>query len=149
MNVDLNQGVAMDHSHKRAGRRFARGFTLVELMVVVAIVAILAGIALPSYQDSVRKSRRAQAKADLVEIAQGLERFHSVNNSYVGYALPFKISPRVGGATQYNLAAANLGATTFALTATPVGAQTSDSCGALTVNQAGVKGSAGPIAECW
>lgn len=149
MNVDSRWVTVQAHPCKPVARRFARGFTLVELMVVVAIVAILASVALPSYQDSVRKSRRAQAKADLVEFAQGLERFHSVNNTYAGYVLPFAVSPRSGGPAQYNLAVGGLAGTTFLLTATPTGAQTDDSCGALTVNQAGVKTSVGPLANCW
>ncbi|MDW7601742.1 prepilin-type N-terminal cleavage/methylation domain-containing protein, partial [Stenotrophomonas maltophilia] len=61
-----------------AAGRLARGFTLIELMIVVAVVAILAAIAYPSYSEHVRKSRRAQAKADLVEYAQLAERFHTV-----------------------------------------------------------------------
>lgn len=139
----------MDNAHTLAATRWTRGFTLVELMVVVAIVAILAGIALPSYQDSVRKSRRGQAKADLAELAQGLERFRSVNNTYAGYVPPFAISPRTGGAAQYNLTVTGAGATAFLISAAPIGGQTDDTCGALTVNQAGVKTSAGPIATCW
>ena len=61
-----------------ASFKHAKGFTLIELMIVVAVVAILATIAMPSYQEHVRKSRRAQAKADLVELAQQLERHHTV-----------------------------------------------------------------------
>ena len=67
----------------RSGR--VRGFTLIELMITVAIIAIIVAIAVPSYQDSVRKSRRGQVKADITELAQRAERFHSVNNSYVGF----------------------------------------------------------------
>ncbi len=63
-------------------RILLRGFTLIEIMIVVAIVGILAAIAYPSYQDSVRKSRRADAKTALLEVAQLEERFFSVNNQY-------------------------------------------------------------------
>ncbi|MET0718666.1 MAG: type IV pilin protein, partial [Pseudoxanthomonas sp.] len=81
-----------------------RGFTLIELMIVVAVVAILAAVSYPSFQDQIRKSRRAQAKADLVEYAAAAERFHTSNNSYVGFTLPFTVSPREAGATvRYNL----------------------------------------------
>ena len=59
-----------------------RGFTLIELMIVVAIVAILAAIAYPSYQEHVRKTRRAQAKTDMMETVQQLERRFSARNSY-------------------------------------------------------------------
>ncbi len=58
------------------------GFTLIELMIVVVIVAILAGIAYPSYQDSIRKARRADAKSALLEAASRQERFYTENNQY-------------------------------------------------------------------
>ena len=136
----------------RSGRN-AMGFTLIELMIVVAVVAILAAIAYPSYQDAVRKSRRAQAKADLVELAALAERFRTANNTYAGYDLLFVQSPREAGATaRYNLTPARLtGANTFTLTATPTAGQDLDRCGTLTINQAGVKTESGAAAlsECW
>ena len=138
--------------HGLVGR--IRGFTLIELMIVVAVVAILAAIAYPSYQDQVRKSRRAQAKADLVEYAGLAERFHTTNNTYVGFTLPRTVSPReAGAAVHYNLtpAGAFTDANTFTLTATPVGGQSADRCGTLSLNQAGVKTETGSAAlsECW
>lgn len=127
------------------------GFTLIELMVVVAVIAILAAVAYPAYQDQVRKSRRAQAKADLVEYAQMAERFHTVNNTYVGFALPNAVSPREGGTVAYNLALNPAPAqSTFTIEATAQGAQAQDDCGNLGLNQAGVKTSSGaPVADCW
>ena len=131
--------------------RAARGFTLIELMVVVAVVAILAAVAYPSYTDQVRKSRRAQAKADLVEYAALAERYHTVNNTYVGFALPTTASPREGGTARYTLAL-NPAPTqsTFGITATANGGQASDKCGNLGINQASVKtNSAGTLSDCW
>lgn len=61
-----------------------KGFTLIELMVVVAIIGILVSIAYPSYQDSITRSRRADAKAALVGFASAMERHFTVNNSYCG-----------------------------------------------------------------
>lgn len=142
--------------------RALRGFTLIELMVVVAIVAILVGIAVPAYQDAVRKSRRGQAKADLVELAQRAERFHTVNNSYAGFwaSIPAaeKVSPRNGNGPFYDMerdGGADADANTFLLTATPrtgTGQENDTRCMTLTLNQAGAKqisGGTGTAADCW
>jgi type IV pilus assembly protein PilE len=129
---------------RRIPQTRSRGFTLIELMITVAVIAILASIALPAYNDSVRKGRRGQAKADLVELAQTLERHYTVNGRYdanrngSAYTLPITQSPKTGTA-YYNIAASTRTQTAFTLTATPTGAQTSDSCGTLTIDQAGAK----------
>ena len=134
-------------------RRLGAGFTLIELMIVVAVVAILAAIAVPSYQEQVRKSRRAQAKADMVEYAQMAERYFTVNNTYVGFALPTTQSPREAGATARYTLALNPAPTvsTFTITATTQGTQSSDRCGNLGVTNTGVKTKTGgaPFSECW
>lgn len=125
------------------------GFTLIELMITIAIVAIVVSIAVPAYTDQMRKSRRGQAKADLVEYAQTAERWHTINNTYTGWTPPSAASPRTGAA-HYSIVASNLGAATFTLTATPSSSgQTGDRCGTLTINQAGRKThSIGTDAEC-
>ena len=134
-----------------------RGFTLVELMVVVVVVSILAAIAYPSYSDSVRKGRRSDGKAALLSAVQTLERFYTESNTYSGapltatsserfYQLTFDTAPTsatVCGATS----ATNAVATNFRICATPVGAQASDSCGVLSLSSTGVKL---PITSgCW
>jgi type IV pilus assembly protein PilE len=127
-----------------------RGFTLIELMIVVAVLGILAAIAFPSYRESVRKSRRASATADMGELAQNLERWHTVNNTYLTYAIPARLtrSPQQGAAF-YTLAVART-ANTFTVTATPTGQQVGDKCGNFTLNQAGTKAvSLLTVAECW
>ncbi|MCI1049829.1 type IV pilin protein [Stenotrophomonas maltophilia] len=135
-----------------AAGRLARGFTLIELMIVVAVVAILAAIAYPSYSEHVRKSRRAQAKADLVEYAQLAERFHTVNNTYVGFKFPGNAdsinSPREGGTAAYTLSM-QTAQSTFTFTATAVNAQAKDKCGNLTLNQANAKTAKTTLSECW
>lgn len=130
-------------------RAQAKGFTLIELMIVVAIVAILAAIAYPAYQDQVRKSRRAQAKADLVEYAALAERYFTINNTYVGFALPTTRSPRETGSVQgYALTPATItSARTFTLIATPQGPQANDRCGTLRLSNTGVKSAA--ATDCW
>jgi len=131
----------------------SHGFTLIELMIVVAVVAILASIAYPSYQEYLRKARRAQVKADIVEYMQLAERYHTVNNSYVGFALTAdqQQSPREGGTAWYTIAI-NPAATanTITLVATAQSAQSKDRCGNLSLNQAGVKANTkGALADCW
>lgn len=137
----------------RRGRE--AGFSLIELMIVVAIVGILVVVAYPSYADYVRRSARAEAKGILLENAQFMERWYTTNGTYVGAALPVLRSPRgvVDGAQRYNLSfAADPAATTYRLQAVPVAGspQASDSCGTLTLDQAGTKGvSKSTVAACW
>ncbi|WP_313243715.1 type IV pilin protein [Stenotrophomonas rhizophila] len=124
------------------GRAGATGFTLIELMVVVAVIAILASIAYPSYTEHVRSSKRALAKAEMVEYAQRAERYHTINNSYAGFKFgetgtTSVNSPRTGTAS-YTVSV-NPAASTFVITAVPTGAQARDKCGTLTVNQANQK----------
>ena len=134
---------------KSNSRMHVRGFTLIELMIVVAVIAILASIAIPSYDAHVRKSRRAVAKADLVEYAQLAERFHTSNNTYVGFNPPAAVSPREGGTAFYNIAVQTT-QSTFSLTATAQGTQTKDTCGNLGLTQAGAKSnSKGSLSEGW
>lgn len=130
-------------------RQSQRGFTLIELMITVAIVGILAAIAYPSYQQYVLRSHRATAQADLLELAQWMERNYTQTNSYALPAgvLPFITSPRTGGA-RYDLTVVIAGANqTFILTATPTAVQANDACGVLTINQQGVNSAA--AANCW
>lgn len=131
-------------------RRTALGFTLIELMITVAVVAILAAVAIPSYSEHVRKSRRAQAKADLVELAQQLERFHTVQNTYNGMTLPFTQSPR-DGKSYYTLSLSGAAtSSSFTLQAVPGTGQDKDKCGTLTLDQAGRKTpAAAKVAGCW
>lgn len=131
------------------------GFTLIELMIVVAVVAILAAIALPNFNESVRKSKRGQAKADMVELAQMAERYHSVQNSYVGFwgTVPAtrKISPATGGTTAYLLQEVET-ANTFTLTAVPQNGQVKDTrCGTLGLSNTGekTKNGTGVLSDCW
>lgn len=120
-----------------------RGFTLIEVMVVVAIIGILAGIAYPSYIESVRRSARADAQSDIMQIAQTAERFFTQNNQYqfdragVAFPLPFNQSPRSGTA-RYNIDIAFPTPQTYVLRAVPAGSQVGDVCGTLQVNQLSV-----------
>jgi type IV pilus assembly protein PilE len=134
-------------------RACATGFTLVELMITVAIVGILAAVAYPSYQSSVQRSWRADAAACLLELAQGMERRFTSNSSYVGTALPPAACPTEGGmAARYGFSfTADPTATAYSLRAVPVstGPQASDGCGTLTINQVGQKFAGGNVGVCW
>ncbi|HJT97123.1 MAG TPA: type IV pilin protein [Rhodanobacteraceae bacterium] len=121
-----------------------RGFTLIELMIVVVIVAILAAIAYPSYQEQIRKTRRGQAKADLMEITQALERKFTVDRDYSAPAFtwPFTKSPRdaADGSQYYDLSFEGAaGATTYTIKAVPANAQAGDRCGTLQIDNLGQK----------
>lgn len=130
----------------------SRGFTLIELMVVVAVVAILVGIAIPSYTESVRKGRRGDAKAALVETAQIAERYRTVNGTFTGISntvTGIAKSPKQGDAA-YDVVITGTD-TTFTATATPTtgGPQVGDRCGVLTLNELGEKNhSTGDDSQC-
>jgi type IV pilus assembly protein PilE len=137
------------------GYRSERGFTLIELMIVVVIVAVLAMIALPAYQEQMRKARRSQAKADLTELAQQLERAYTTNRSYAAAAFNLSTSgitqsPRSGEPFVAYGITIEQATTTYTLTATPAPgtAQTSDHCGILTLDQAGRKTHTGDSDTC-
>lgn len=128
-------------------KRSCEGFTLIELMVVVAIVGILAAIAFPSYQSSVQKSRRADARSSLLQLVQFMERNNTLANRYdqdsagAGIVLPFAKSP-ADGAKYYDLSFQGaVTPNTFILQAVPTagGPQASDPCGTLTISNTGVK----------
>jgi len=146
----------MTSYRNRSIARLSRGFTLMELMAVVAIVAILVGIAVPTYQDSVRKSRRGQAKSDLAEAAQAMERYYTINNTYVGanlntiYNNPPQ-SPKTGTAHYTISFDGAVTANSFVLQAVPstTTGQNKDKCGTMNLSNTGVKGPASLPAECW
>ncbi len=138
-----------------------QAFTLIELMVTVAIVGILAGIAYPSYQDSVMASRRADAEGALLGFANAMERHFTETNSYLGAGTTSgntgaptifsTTSPVDGGTPYYNLTINAATASSYTLNAAPTGAQANDKCGTLSLTHTGVRGisTALPVTDCW
>lgn len=127
------------------------GFTLIELLIAVAIIGILGAIAYPNYLDSVKKSRRSDAKGALMGLTNAMERFYTENGTYQGAAsgganlgppaiFPTQ-SPLDNNTKFYNLTINAPLSTTFTATATPITTtpQNSDECGTLEINQAGAK----------
>lgn len=126
-----------------------RGFTLIELMVVVAIIAILASIAYPAYMDYIVKTRRSAGAACLMEQAQFMERYYTTNMGYTGAVPPATACTNELAAHYLFGFSAGPAAATYTLAATPQGSQASqDSCGTLSINQAGTKSSEGD-SSCW
>lgn len=125
----------------------AKGFTLVELMIVVAVVAILAALAYPSYSDSTKKARRSDAQAALVGLSGALERYYTENNTYEGAGAAggntgaptiYATEAPLDGATKYyDLSIQSASATAFEVRAVPKGAQAGD--GYLSLNSVGVR----------
>ena len=126
-----------------------KGFTLIELMIVVAIIGILAAIAYPSYMDSVRKSNRSDGKAALSDIAQRLERCYTTFSAYNSDSCGVvdDVDDGITSPEGYYTVTADLDATTYTLTATAAKApQDSDTgCDVLTLDNVGVRGPA----ACW
>lgn len=141
------------------GARNGAGFTLIELMIVVAITGILAAIAYPSYQEHIRKTRRADAQTALMELSQFMERHYTANGRYLNAdatapTLPFTEAPKDGATKYYDVgfpAGTAPTANAYTLQAVPKGAMAGDVCGTLTLTNTGAKGQAAgqTQATCW
>jgi type IV pilus assembly protein PilE len=134
------------------------GFSLLELLVAIAILAVLASIALPTYAEYVARSRRFEARAGLLEAAHWMERWRTERGRYDDPAnagqppaeFPWRQVPRAGEA--YYTVSVVATATTYSITATAVRTMAGDVCRSLSIDETGIRGFAGPgsTAElCW
>lgn len=137
-------------------RPAAQGFTLIEVMIVVAVIGILSAIALPSYNEYMLRSHRANARAALLQAAQWLERAATAQGSYpAAAAIPAGVLAVEGG--RYVITLPVLTAGTYTLRATPTAVQSADRCAVFQMTHAGVRTQVAtatvptPLAvqECW
>ncbi len=134
-----------------------RGVTLVELMIVVAIIGMLAAIAIPSYNSYILKSHRSAAITALLDLASRQARFYTIRNVYstsmteLGYTTdPMPVGS--AAAPTYQLSVTSADGAAFVVQAAPAGKQTADTCGTYQYSHLGIKtiiGGTGTVKECW
>jgi type IV pilus assembly protein PilE len=133
-------------------KRTNKGFTLIELMIVIAIIGILAAVGYPAYTSAVKKGSRADAMDSLLSLAGRMEEYYMNADSYVGATVNAAGTGTVGSNKTseglYTLSIPVATAFTYTITATPVGSD--PECTTFTLNQLGQKSATGTdAANCW
>lgn len=138
------------------------GFTLIEVMIVVAVVAILASIAIPSYRAYIKRAERAEARAAVLDMAQKQERYFSSNNTYLAVAAPPTAAPAnwsnytgssALAARKYDITVAlSGGGTGYTISAAPSNGNTDPECGTFSLTHTNARSNSGNTQsspECW
>ena len=137
-------------------RRATAGFSLMELMITIAIMGVIIAVALPSYVSHIARGKRAEARGALLENANFLETHYTTRGFYstargnaTAPALPITQVP-ASGTAHYTLTA-TVTNTTYTLTATAVNSMAGDACGNFTLTHTGSQGVSGSlgVADCW
>jgi type IV pilus assembly protein PilE len=146
---------------RSADRRRSRGFTMIEMMIALVVVAVLAAIAYPNFRQSIINGRRADGATALTDLANRMERYYAQNNTFAtatiatGTAATDVLAAAASGQGFYTLSITAQAQHTFTIRATRAGAQTADTkCGDFTLTSAGVKGLVNnatgfTVARCW
>lgn len=131
--------------------RSAAGFTLIELMIVVAVIAILAAVALPAYSSYIAKARRGTAQACLIEASQYMERYYTNHLTYENAVLPNCTETANSNHYTQQIVAGSLGASSYTIETVPQGRQASieKNCGKMTVDQSGARTRELTAGDCW
>lgn len=127
-----------------------RGFTLIELMIVVAVIAILAAIAIPSYYRYMLRANRAAAEDVMLDMSSAQERYMIDSRQYTSNPAQLGYTSTISG--NYTVVVALVAGPPpgYTITATPIGSQTRDTdCGTLTLDGGGNKTASGPSTTCW
>lgn len=135
------------------GARAAHGFTLIEVMITVAVIAILAAVAIPNYSRYVVRSHRASIESFMLEVSGAQERYLVDNRAYAANLGTLGMSVPAAQATRYDVAVAPNAALPpgYSIVATPKGSQLAGdaACGSLTLTSAGAKSASGSGTDCW
>jgi type IV pilus assembly protein PilE len=127
------------------------GFSLLELVMTLAVFAILAGVAYPSYADYVKKMRRAEATDNLLFVRQAQEHFYLEKRTYTDTLSTINAHVGPEGAYTFDIQPGATGdfATSFIVFATPVAGKGDENCGVLTIDQNGIRTNSKGGSECW